>query len=406
MREKIVAMFFILVILGIPVITAGKNVLRPDQKVQETQNGETKEEIFFDNVMVQDELSGEESLSADRIAEINREEQLKMQEALQQTAVAESIEPESKEEEESSFGSFMASLKASVGDFTGNLAMIEEAAKLNSNLSSALADDAYIESAQVLAGKGGWLFYKRADDGTSMQDYQGTSSFSDATMETIANQMLAQRDYFAEKGARFVVMIVPNKEIIYSEFMPSMIYRSSEITRCDKLYDYLTANTDLEIVYPKLELFAAKNICPVFYKYDTHWNRIGAFVGVQSILQQLYGSCQDVAKVEIITENTNTSGDLAAMINMTDKYNNDSFYSVASDSYDPALQVPEDLLIIGDSFSTLMMDDLKYYFEDARQVGVWTFKKSMLDEYQPDVIIWECVERYADRFSWIDLIDD
>ena len=405
-------MFFILVILGIPVITVGKNVLRPDQKVQETQNSEAKEEIFFENVMVQDELSGEESLSADRIAEINREEQLKMQEALQQAAIAESTEPESQEAEgaqiskESSFGSFMASLKASVGDFTGNLAMIEEAARLNSNLSSTLADDAYIESAQVLAGKGGWLFYKRADDGTSMQDYQGTSLFSDATMEAISNQMLAQRDYFAEKGARFVVMIVPNKEIIYSEFMPSTIYRSSEITRCDKLYDYLTANTDLEVVYPKLELFAAKNICLVFYKYDTHWNRIGAFVGVQSILQQLYGSCQDVAEVEIITENTNTSGDLAAMINMTDKYNNDSFYSVASNSYDPALQVTEDLLIIGDSFSTLMMDDLKYYFEDARQVGVWTFKKSMLDEYQPDVIIWECVERYADRFSWIDLIDD
>ena len=86
MREKIVAMFFILVILGIPVITVGKNVLRPDQKVQETQNSEAKEEICFENVMVQDELSGEESLSADRIAEINREEQLKMQEALQQAA--------------------------------------------------------------------------------------------------------------------------------------------------------------------------------------------------------------------------------------------------------------------------------------------------------------------------------
>lgn len=419
MREKIVAVLFMLIILGIPTITICKNQFGPKEEPPVVS-----EDAFFDNTMVQDDLTSDESLSADQIAEINREEQLKMQEALQESTgdLAETIPenttpPETENSEtdtnqtvndtpKNSLGALLDSLKDSVNSFTDNLALIEEAAKINSNITSALADDAYIESAQVLAGKGGWLFYKRADDGTSLPDYQGTSTFSDETMEKIKNQLIAQRDAFAEQGIRYVVMIVPNKEIIYSEYMPSTVYRSSEITRCDKLYDYLLSNTDLEIVYPKLDLFAAKTACQVYYKYDTHWNRVGAFIGVQSVLNQLYGTRQDISDVEIITENTNTSGDLAALVNMVEKYSDDSFYSVKPESYDANQKVDDKILVIGDSFSTLMMDDLKYYFEEAKQVGVWTFKMDMLETYQPDVVLWECVERYADRLSWIDFLKE
>lgn len=400
-----------IVILGIPTLTIGKNFIQMDEEVIYA-----KDDVFLEDTMVQDELAGGQNLSVEEIAQINREEQVKMQEAIQQETegtveeimqtevpITEtvSLEEENKEQSE---GNFLDTLKQSVDSFTGDLALMEEAAKVNSNITSALADDAYIESDQVLAGKGGWLFYKRADDGTPLQDYQGTSAFSEKTMEKIKNQLLAQRDTFAAKGIRYVVMIVPNKEIMYSEFMPSTVYRTSEITRCDKLYEYLVQNTNLEVVYPKQELYAAKEMNQIYYKYDTHWNRLGSFVGVQSVLKQLYGNYQTLADVEIIEENMNTSGDLAALIGMTDKYCDDSYYSINRDSYDVGQKVEDRLLVVGDSFSTLMMDDLKYYFQEAKQVGVWTFKMSMLDSYQPNVILWECAERYADRLSWIDLI--
>ncbi len=418
MREKIVAVIFSVIILAIPVMTIVEKATAEEKEQPETEEGS--------------------------IAELNREEQLLMQQALAQEAAdaagagkpQESGTPESTggvqgaepsapgetaggapsspdapgtdaaETDEEGKKGFMESLRESVEDFTGDLALQEEAANVNSDITSALADDAYIDSDQVLAGKGGWLFYKRADDGTSIQDYQGTSTFSDAKLSSITQALIRQRDTFAARGIRFVVMIVPNKEIIYSEYMPSTVYRTSEITRCDRLYEYIVNNSDLEVVYPKRELLAAKSSCQVYYKYDTHWNFAGVYVGVQCLLRTLYGTYTDISEANIVLEHQNMSGDLASLIGMTDKYCDDYYYNFYVQDIDPAQRTDDTLLIVGDSFSDLMVGELGYYFAGVDQVGVWTFKMSMLDTYQPDVVLWECAERYADRLSWIDLTDD
>ncbi len=416
MREKIVAGIFILVITIIPIVTIFQKAFAKEPET----------------VKVTDQGS---------IAELNREEQLLMQEALKEQAALEEKETEAptddaqttadekdteeedgassevtgdtngegstsenQENNSSSEGQgLFDALKASVEDFTGDLALAEEAANINSAITSALADDAYIESDQVLAGKGGWLFYKRADDGTSIQDYQGTSTFSEKTMASIAKSLTETRDAMAKKGARFVVMIVPNKEIIYSEYMPSTVYRTSEITRCDKLYEYLKKNTDLEIVYPKKELFAAKNTCQVYYKYDTHWNYAGVYVGIQCLLRQLHGNYVDISDANIVMEGQNQSGDLARIVGLDSKYNDDYFYNFYASGIDPSQISSESVLLVGDSFGDMMKNMLGYYFPTVNNVGVWTYKMNMLDKYKPDVVVWECAERYADRLSWINL---
>lgn len=415
MREKIVAGIFILVITIIPIVTIFQKAFAKEPET----------------VKVTDQGS---------IAELNREEQLLMQEALKEQAALEEKETEAptddaqttadekdteeedgassevtgdtngegstseNQENNSSEGQgLFDALKASVEDFTGDLALAEEAANINSAITSALADDAYIESDQVLAGKGGWLFYKRADDGTSIQDYQGTSTFSEKTMASIAKSLTETRDAMAKKGARFVVMIVPNKEIIYSEYMPSTVYRTSEITRCDKLYEYLKKNTDLEIVYPKKELFAAKNTCQVYYKYDTHWNYAGVYVGIQCLLRQLHGNYVDISEANIVMEGQNQSGDLARIVGLDSKYNDDYFYNFYASGIDPSQISSESVLLVGDSFGDMMKNMLGYYFPTVNNVGVWTYKMNMLDKYKPDVVVWECAERYADRLSWINL---
>ena len=400
MREKIMAVIFSIIIVAIPVMT------------------------IVERVTAKDEPATEEG----SIAELNREEQLLMQQALAEQAANAAQEvsgngvgspdgsgsgtggeqesmPSDADKPEESKG-FMETLRESVEDFAGDLALQEEAANANSSITSALADDAYIESDQVLAGKGGWLFYKRADDGTSLQDYQGTSTFSDERLRSITQALVRQRDTFAARGIRFVVMIVPNKEIIYSEYMPSTVYRTSEITRCDRLYEYLTANSDLEVVYPKEEMIAAKSSYQIYYKYDTHWNFAGVYVGVQCLLRELYGTYEDISGANIVLEHQEMSGDLASLIGMTSKYNDDYYYNFYAQDINPAQRVNDTILVVGDSFSDLMTGELGYYFADVHNVGVWTFKMSMLDTYQPDVVLWECAERYADRFVWIDLTDD
>ena len=30
----------------------------------------------------------------------------------------------------------------------------------------------------------------------------------------------------------------------------------------------------------------------------------------------------------------------------------------------------------------------------------------MIQEYQPDVVVWECAERYTDRLNWVSLTSE
>ena len=50
---------------------------------------------------------------------------------------------------------------------------------------------------------------------------------------------------------------------------------------------YVKENSDINIIYPINELKAAKKYWQIYYKYDTHWNNMGAFVGVQSLYKAL-----------------------------------------------------------------------------------------------------------------------
>ena len=58
------------------------------------------------------------------------------------------------------------------------------------------------------------------------------------------------------------------------------------------------------------------------------------------------------------------------------------------------------VLLIGDSFSKHMNDIMSLYFSEVHTVNVWSFTTDQLNQYQHDIVVWEYVERYTDRFRW------
>ena len=46
-----------------------------------------------------------------------------------------------------------------------------------------------------------------------------------------------------------------------------------------------------------------------------------------------------------------------------------------------------------------MLKILSQYFAEAQTVNIWSFELSLLDEYKPDIVVWENAERYTDRFN-------
>ena len=56
----------------------------------------------------------------------------------------------------------------------------------------------------------------------------------------------------------------------------------------DQLVDYLKEHTTVRVLYAKDELIAHKSPdYNLYYKYDSHWNTVAAFIGAQMIRREL-----------------------------------------------------------------------------------------------------------------------
>lgn len=266
------------------------------------------------------------------------------------------------------------------------------------------AETGYVQAStanQVLKGKNGWLFYKNESDGCNIPEYRGNNHYSKAAMKNIKNNLLRMEKAVKKKGAVFVVLIVPNKEIMYPEYMPNSIKRKSTVTRADQLVKYLRKHTDLKIVYPKEELMVAKENHQLYYKTDTHWNAKGRFVAIQALRRALVGKWTSIDDMRFKVTLRNFSGDLAALLGQSASYRTDT-------KYQPVIKVKKsekskkNILFVGDSFGHEMVNKTAKYFGKVSYSGIWEYKMSHISK-RTDVVVWEGAERYLDRFGSIKL---
>ena len=146
----------------------------------------------------------------------------------------------------------------------------------------------------VTLGKNGWLFYAGQN---STEDFRGLGGRSEEWHQTVAGLLNGIDASLEAQGIEFVVLLAPNKERIYSEYMPEYITMVNERNRLDILADYLRTATKIPIVYPK-ECFEDKSY-QWYYKTDTHWNNAGGFLAGQELIRTLGGETWDISQIEI-----------------------------------------------------------------------------------------------------------
>ena len=269
----------------------------------------------------------------------------------------------------------------------------------NTELTSLLTGGTYMESTQVLKGKNDWLFYKTEMDGHPIWDYMGINHFTEEELATMAANLTQMRDYFEnERGIDFYITALPNKEVIYEENMPDTIARVNEVSRSEQVAEYMWENTDLVYIYPKQQLLDAKEKNQIYYSTDTHWNQIGAFIGMQEIFKEAYGTHADVDSVSFRVDSETFAGDLATIAGVTADYGQDTVYVFEKESADSAQYRDEVCFVVGDSFSGFLSTIAKGYYKEVHWIYTKDFTMDKVDELQPDVIIWETVERYMETF--------
>lgn len=269
-----------------------------------------------------------------------------------------------------------------------------------------------IES-KVIIGKNGWLFYINNDDGNSRDDYLGENLFSDEDLKKIAENCMAFQETLEKQGREFVLFIAPNKERIYSEYMPDKYGEPATMYRTLQVVQYLRKNTDIKVVYPYEELMQAKEKLSedLYYKTDTHWNQIGGYIGTCALLKEL-GINMPIMNSSGITIHITKQhiGDMLNMCNLIDVYiGNDLEYDVAydgknnykkiRDSFSKTIEYSNitneglSLYVIRDSFASWMGEYFGGIFNDTcmRHRKTYTYKD--ISDENPDIVVYETVER-------------
>ena len=281
-------------------------------------------------------------------------------------------------------------------------------------------------SESVIVGKDGWLFYKGAQvaDEDPVGDYMGTNLLTDEELETIAANFTAARDELEAMGCEFYLYFAPNKERVYSEYMPDMYGEVSEYSALQQVVDYLTENTDLNVIcaYDDLMAFKEENPdTPIYFKYDTHWNMLGAYVAAEKLVEAMGFGFVDLSEVEIKTIDYEDY-DLARLLHLQKILTDDEYYVLTGYTpHDMIMETEDDitirydtqdytapgqkLFVIGDSFSTHLTPYVACHFLKATSTFYYSYTHEMLLEEQPTVVVYEAVERYIGNMVDFTLAD-
>lgn len=299
--------------------------------------------------------------------------------------------------------------------FAGRKKLVSKYIKLQQKLK--------IDTGQYFYGDKGWMFYDsvKVNNGNTMVDYYGEVRFDEDELKAMAEGINKAADFYAARGAKYLIVIAPNKEGIYSEYMPERMQRarSSDKSRMDAAVEYLKKHTKAVFVNLKKPILEAKNDFPyrLYFKKDTHWNNIGAYIGFEAIAHALNGMGYRVPlkplTPEMITESGKQHVDMhpeAMEMNYRIDYLSRTETDCAREEGEQYVFVCKNkgtangkkLMVLGDSFAGALMPFLNKAFSETVNAPAGnkklSFYEELMQKYQPDVVADELIERYFSRY--------
>jgi hypothetical protein len=147
-------------------------------------------------------------------------------------------------------------------------------------------------SGKVLIGKNGWLFL--TTDGV-IKDYLGQNRLTSEELLRIKETLENRRAWLAGRGIRYLLVVAPNKQAIYSEMLPDHIGKWGGETKWQQIVGYLKEHSDIDILDLTDAIHRAKEQLGggmgvgerLFFPNDPHWNDKGAFIGYTEVSKQL-----------------------------------------------------------------------------------------------------------------------
>ena len=137
---------------------------------------------------------------------------------------------------------------------------------------------------EVIIGKEGWYFYA-ADQ--LLDDFRGLLPLTEKQLNSWREDHVRKRNWLAKQGIRYLLVLVPDKQTIYPEYLPDYFRKAKGTTRIEQLMEYLKQDRDVTILDLRPSLLNAKSEKRLYQKTDSHWNDYGAFVGYKEMMNRI-----------------------------------------------------------------------------------------------------------------------
>ena len=276
---------------------------------------------------------------------------------------------------------------------------------------------------QVKSGKEGWLFFNTA---RTINDYNGADVYSDKELSQMLSAALDVQSELDRREINSVIIVAPNKSNVYFDQVLDC-FSYSETSRTEKMVEHLAAG-GVNIISLKDALLEGKSSWQIYYSYDTHWNQLGAYIGVKEALATFGIEIEPLAERTINSMplkecyHYNAIDDLANIAGLEKILDDDVEYIIdGTTSIDwntllveqdeglisyfenSSAQLDSTVFLVGDSYRTAMLPELCEVFSNVYVVHRDGFKPSQIDEFSPDYVIFEYLERYSSQLADVSL---
>lgn len=312
--------------------------------------------------------------------------------------------------------------------FMDHLGLRQELIRANATLQFRVFDR-MLEKSNYHIGRDGDLNYADTD---MLLDYAHANLRTPEAVAQIGQSFQTVSDWHTSQGIDFYYVQCYDKHSIYPEQFMDTVRQIGDISKTDQVITYLQEQTTVNTISLKEPLLEAKAEYEVYSNWGdpTHWSPRGAFVGYQYMMQQLNAGADTPYRVlqeedyHIVVKNGGiTLDDVVGQEDMLEYF---SLREPQAERADKAVMGPwaKDerhsvwknpqagndikLLLMCDSyFNSFIITDIAQSFSEVWLVwGDYTMDlPELVEQYQPDIVIYECAER-VDRSHLVSKLAD
>lgn len=137
---------------------------------------------------------------------------------------------------------------------------------------------------RVALGPSGWMYYEPCDEIEALKS-KGYSQTRAADEWGWVG--MAWREWMSSRGSKLLIVVAPDKQSIYPEYLPYARGARRGTPQLDKVMGVWANDPKLQVLDLRGDLRAAKAGGEVYFRTDTHWNPAGSLVGYRSVARVL-----------------------------------------------------------------------------------------------------------------------